>query len=176
MNVPSEGVISLSMLRKLDELCNRFEEQLAAGGQLSVANYLDQEPLSADERQYLFRELIRIQLELLPELRESLRAAWQREFPEYCGIIDECVSTHAARHSKTPILVGESDATTSIESTTAPSSAQVKADRVVHEGKKEPTANRFYSVAETGSSSTDTVTLRRCAEIVARRVTPGSPE
>jgi WD40 repeat protein len=84
---PFENV-SLSVARRLDRLCRRFEDAWAAGEAPPIESYLTE--VTPDERLPLLTELLRLEIEYRRERGDTLtRDDYLRRFPDAAGLVAE---------------------------------------------------------------------------------------
>ncbi len=81
-SMKSEGA-ELAVLKRLDAICEEFESAMKDGGQPRIEDYLQSSTIGID-RSSLFRELLYIEVEMLPHKRsESEASDYCRRFPEF---------------------------------------------------------------------------------------------
>src|SRR5262245_61734177 len=86
LEAPTGGAVMSPPELRIDEACDRFEAEWRAGRRPSMEVDLDGFP--EPERAELFRELLRLEIELRREGgEEPMRDEYERRFPEYIGPI-----------------------------------------------------------------------------------------
>ena len=87
----SNSGLSIESVRRIDELCDRFEAELKAGRRLDPASFLAEVDEAA--RGELVRNLLALELEYADsDSQAHVIAAWLRRFPSYRESIERLVS------------------------------------------------------------------------------------
>ena len=88
------GTLPLSIIRRVDQACDRFEAEWQAGRRPEIERYL--ETASEPERLALLQALLVTELELRQDLGERPTAdEYLRRFPRFAGIVDFAFAGHA---------------------------------------------------------------------------------
>ncbi len=102
---------SPSLLRRVDAVCNRFEDAWRAGQQPRIEDYLSAVPES--DQPALLRELLKLELAYRRDRGDTLLPEeYQQRFPEYAGVIravwvaDEAVGAGAVESSDPLVSTG----------------------------------------------------------------------
>lgn len=88
MPPPAESPLPREARLRVEQWCDQFEAELAAGKRPAIAAYLGQ--ATEADRESLFRELLTLEREYLADFDETMSPAkWKEQFPQYAAAIDE---------------------------------------------------------------------------------------
>jgi predicted Ser/Thr protein kinase len=175
---PNPGFLPLSLAKRVDEACDRFEASWRAKQRPCIENYLAE--VSFPERLELFRQLLALEIEL--RVNDGETPTPEDYSARFLGHVELITSVfqHARRFTEWARMTGKSGNSGAIEPTTLPASAAGAAHAKMLEGPSQteketavpirlPASFRYELLVEAGRGAMGVV-YRACHRILEKYV------